>query len=69
MPNIAPASSLIIFNFFFSLCSAFQKKIDQDMERPNIATTFYSIAQKKINQGKYEKAPQAFKDVLGKDES
>jgi tetratricopeptide (TPR) repeat protein len=45
---------------------ALRKKIYQDKEHPSIASTFYSIAQQYSNLGQYEKALQAFQDVLGK---
>ena len=43
-----------------------RKKIYKDTEHPSIATTFYSIAEQYSNLGQYEKALQAFQDVLGK---
>jgi hypothetical protein len=45
---------------------ALQKKIYHDNDHPDIATTFYSIAQQYSNLDQYEKALQAFQEVLGK---
>ncbi len=45
---------------------ALEKKIYQDKEHPSIATTFHEIAKQYSNLGQYEKALQAFQDVLGK---
>ena len=43
-----------------------RKKIYNGTDHPDVANTFYSIAQQYSNLGQYEKALQAFENVLGK---
>jgi tetratricopeptide (TPR) repeat protein len=55
------------FNFYFlNFYIAIYKKLYNTSDHPQVATAMYSIAQQLSNLGQYQKALEAFQEVLGK---